>query len=135
MPRLTAWSLRAALLYRWVGFTFGALLLANKGLPFWPQVWRLLPSHIEFLLVGWMVQLALAVAFWILPRFPGGSRGNENLAAASLVLLNLGVLMSSFQGLSNILAATGRFCEVLAGLLFALHAWGRVKPLYPASKN
>lgn len=132
MPKLSVWSLRAALLHLLMGFTFGALILANKGQPFWPQAWSLLPQHIELLLVGWMAQLALAVAFWILPRYPGGSRGNERQAVASLVLLNLGVLLVAFQAIDPPLAAAGRVCEVLSGLLFALHAWGRVKPLYPA---
>lgn len=130
MPRLSVWALRAALLYLLSGFTLGALLLANKGQPFWPQVWGLLPPHIEFLLVGWMVQLALGVAFWILPRYSGGSRGNENLARASLLLLNLGVLLAAgFGGVVPLLLLAGRLCEALAGLLFALHAWGRVRPL------
>ena len=45
------------------------LLLWNKGVPISPYIWTLLPSHIEFLLIGWTVQLALGVAFWILPRW------------------------------------------------------------------
>lgn len=132
MPRISVWSLRAALLHLLTGFTLGALMLANKGQPFWPQAWGLLPPHVELLLVGWTVQLALGVAFWILPRFPGGSRGNESLAAASLILLNLGVVLVALQGTHTILLPAGRFFEALSGILFALHAWGRVKPLYPA---
>jgi hypothetical protein len=132
MPRLTIWSMRAALVCLMAGFTFGGLLLANKGQPFWPQVWWLLPPHMEFLLVGWMGQLALAVAFWILPRFPGGSRGNEALAAASILLLNLGVVLVALQAAAPSLLPLGRICEAASGLLFVLHAWRRVKPLYPA---
>ena len=133
MPRLSAWSLRASLLYLLAGFTFGALLLANKGQPFWPQVWWLLPAHIEFLLVGWTVQLALGVAFWILPRFQGGSRGNEALARSAILLLNLGVLLVAgqtlaTQGLAPLFLLAGRLCQGLAGILFALHALGRIKP-------
>jgi hypothetical protein len=131
LPRLTIWSLRAALIYLLAGFTFGALLLSNKGQPFWPQVWWLLPSHIEFLLIGWTAQLALGVAFWILPRFHG-SRGNEDLARASLLLLNLGVLLAAAQSVVPLMLIAGRLCEVLSGILFALHAWGRIKPLYPS---
>lgn len=135
MPRLTILSLRAALIYLLSGFTLGALLLANKGQPFAPQIWGLLPPHIEFVLVGWTVQLALAVAFWILPRFPGGSRGNERLASASILLLNAGVVMVAAQSLSmqhllSFLLLAGRLCEALSGILFALHAWERVRPLY-----
>lgn len=134
MPRLSAWAVRAALLYLLLGFTFGALLLANKGQPFWPAVWQLLPAHVEFLVLGWTGQLALGVAYWILPRYPGGSRGNERLAGAALVLLNIGVLLAALQGLGAGLFAAGRVCQLGAGLLFAAHAWGRVRPLYEGKK-
>ena len=111
------------------GFTLGGLLLAHKGQPFWPSAWLRLPPHIEFLVLGWMAQLALGVAFWILPRYPGGSRGNESLAAASIVLLNLGIILVALQSFAPGLLLAGRVCELAAGALFALHAWGRVRPL------
>lgn len=138
MPRLSVLTLRAALIYFLTGFTFGALLLANKGRPFSPQIWGLLPPHIEFLLIGWAVQLALGVAFWILPRYPGGSRGNERLAGSALLLLNIGILLVAAQSFAAqestpVLLITGRLCEALSGVLFILHAWGRIKPLYPSS--
>ena len=62
MPRLSVWMIRTALVHLLVGFTLGALLLANKGVPIHPMVWRLLPIHIELLLLGWTLQLALGVA-------------------------------------------------------------------------
>lgn len=65
MPRLSVWFVRASLLYLLAEVTFGALLLANKGIAYYPPIWNLFPIHIEFLLVGWLVQLALGVAFWI----------------------------------------------------------------------
>lgn len=34
MPRLTVWFLRSALIYLMLGFTFGMLILVNKGVPF-----------------------------------------------------------------------------------------------------
>jgi hypothetical protein len=128
MPRLSVWALRASLLYLLTGFSIGALLLANKGQPFWPLIWLLLPAHIEFLLVGWMVQLAVGVAFWILPRFPGGSRGNESLAGVSILLLNLGVLLVAFQGIFSLFLLLGRFCEAVSGFLFIWLAWSRIRP-------
>ncbi len=131
MPRLSVIAVRAALGYLLLGFTLGALLLANKGVPLAGWIWYLLPAHIEFLLVGWTAQLALGVAFWILPRFTGGSRGNETLAAWALALLNAGIWLAAAQGFIPalaFLALPGRFLQGLAALLFALHAWGRVRP-------
>ena len=49
MPRLSRLAIRAALLYLLLGFTFGGLMLLNKGIPLAPWAWRLLPAHVEFL--------------------------------------------------------------------------------------
>lgn len=133
MPRLSVIAIRAALVYLLLGFTFGALMLANKGIPFAPWLWNLLPSHVDFLLVGWTAQLILGVAFWILPRFSGGSRGNVRLAAAAILLLNAGVLLSAVQTVAPQipwLAPLGRVLQITAGVVFSLHAWGRVRPTY-----
>ena len=132
MPTLTRWGVRAALLYLVAGFTFGQLLLANKGVPFQPALWRLLPAHVEFLFVGWTVQLALVVAHWIIPRFRGGEFGRERLAQASFILLNCGVLLA---GLGPLLGAPpwvrlgGRLLEAAAVLAFGIYIWPRIRPL------
>jgi len=91
MPRLSVWFVRAALIYFLLGFTFGALLLAQKGISYYPAVWMLFPIHMEFLLIGWLAQLAMGVAFWIMPRFSRGpARGNAGLVWTSFALLNAG---------------------------------------------
>ena len=132
MPALTRWAVRAALLYLVLGFTFGGLLLANKGVPFDPGLWRLRAAHIEFLFFGWTAQLALAVAHWIVPRFRGGDFGRLRLAQAAFVLLNAGVLL---VGLGPLLGApapvhgAGRVLAAGAALSFAVYIWPRVRPL------
>lgn len=131
MPRLSVWFIRTALVYLASGFTFGMLLLFHKGVPLNPWMWQLLPLHIECVLIGWTVQLAMGVAFWILPRF-GALRGNESLAWLAYGLINVGVLA---VGLGGALAAppgitlAGRVAELLSVVFFAIHAWPRVKPL------
>lgn len=130
MPAISVWSIRAALLYLIAGFTFGALMLTNKGLPISPLVWRLLPIHMEFLLAGWLVQLAMGVAFWILPRFRN-QRGNSQVALAAFILLNTGiwlVVIGNAFGASSSLILAGRLAETGAAVAFAIHAWPRVKP-------
>jgi hypothetical protein len=87
--------------------------------------------HIELVLVGWTVQLALGVAFWLLPRW-GTERGNEGLAWLAYACLNVGVLGAGIgQWLDGpaFLPLLGRLAELLAALAFALHAWPRVKPV------
>lgn len=130
MPRLSCWFIRAALIYLAVGFTFGALLLFNKGVPLAPILWRLLPAHIEFLLLGWTGQLAIGVAFWILPRF-GAERGRPGAAYLAFFLLNIGVLLASIGPLlavTPLLLALGRLAEVGSAVALAVHAWPRIKP-------
>lgn len=130
MPRLSCWFVRSALIHLALGFTLGSLLLWNKGIPLDPLFWRLLPAHMEFLLIGWTVQLALGVAFWILPRF-GLSRGNEQLAWLSFALINLGVWLvasSAIFGASQIILL-GRASEAIAVIAFVLHLWPRIKAI------
>ena len=132
MPRLTIWMVRTALLHLLLGFLVGALLLANRGVPLHPAIPRLRPAHAELLLIGWTVQLAMGVAFWILPRFrPGPERGDERPAWAAWALLNLGVLTAAAGAAlldSGAAVAIGRGAEALAAAAFARHAWPRVKP-------
>lgn len=130
MPRWSVIAIRLSLVYLLTGFTFGALMLANKGIPFLPMLWALLPSHFEILLLGWFVHLAMGVAFWILPRFSqGSSRGNESIFRAAVILINLGiwgVMISGWFSLPGLLLF-GRVSEAAGAVAFLLHAWPRVK--------
>lgn len=131
MPRLSTWMIRAALGYLVVGFTFGGLILFQKGIPIDPALWSLLPAHIEFLLLGWTVQLVIGMAFWILPRFSRPPRrGNTALAWLAFGLLNVGVLLA---GLGRLVSASpavpflGHAGELSAAVAFVAHAWPRIK--------
>lgn len=131
MPRLSRWFVRASLIYLVIGFTLGGLVLFHKGIPLHPLLWQVLPAHIEFLLLGWTVQLAMGVAFWILPRF-GGSRGDEKPVWAAFILVNIGVWLVGL-GLSvrapALIPFLGRVAEVGGVTAFAFHIWPRIKRL------
>ena len=141
MPRLSVWFVRCALAYLALGFTIGALMLFEKGVPIYPPLLRLLPAHIEFVLFGWTVQLAMGIAFWILPRFSAGglrqvgdqsSRGNEKAAWLAFVLLNAGIWLAGIGAVLDLvplLLLLGRACEAMAAVAFAVHAWPRIKPM------
>jgi hypothetical protein len=131
VPRLSVWMIRAALIHLAAGFAIGALLLAHRGVPLHHAVPLLRPAHAEVLLLGWTMQLAMGVAFWILPRFrTGPERGDERPALLALLLLNLGVLAAAAGGISGLdpLSLGGRIAQGLAAAAFAIHAWPRVKP-------
>lgn len=130
MPRLSRLFVRAALASLVAGYGLGAVVLAAKGLggPGW--AWRLLPWHMELLLVGWSIQLAMGVAYWILPRFQY-HRGDPRPAWLALVLVNAGVAVigvGAALGAPPWVPWAGRAIEAAAVAAFAAHAWPRVKP-------
>lgn len=130
MPRLSQWMIRTAFLYLVAGFTVGALLLTHKGIPIHPALWSWLPTHIEFLLMGWIVQLTMGVAFWILPRYwQPPRRPNEGYVWLTFGLLNLGIWLvvagTTFRA-GEWLFFAGRAAEAGAVIFFGLHSWTRV---------
>lgn len=130
MPRVCVWLLRGSLLYLGAGFTLGALLLASKGLGVVPGVWAWLPVHMEWLLVGWFVQLVMGVAYWIFPRFglSPAARGRESLAWAAFLLLNIGIWLVCVNTVIGWpVAALGRLAEVAAALGMAMNIWARTR--------
>ncbi len=134
MTRLSVWTVRTSLLYLGAGFLIGALMLTQKGVPtFDPSALRMLPLHVEFVLFGWTLQLAMGIAFWILPRFSHGPRyGNQVFGWLAFVLLNIGVLcagLSQWLGADSAFALLGRLAEVGAVIAFVGHAWPRVRPI------
>ena len=132
MPRLSYLFIRASLVYLVLGFTLGGLILANKSIPFAPFIWALLPAHIEFLILGWLTQLALGVAFWILPRLASNTpRGNERWSWTAFVLVNLGIALnvaSPYVGLTW-LGLSARILQAAGVAAFAIGNWQRIYPL------
>lgn len=130
MPRLSTWFVRLSLLYLALGFSLGALLLANKAWQFSSSIWKLLPVHSEVLLLGWFVQLAVGVAYWILPRLSGTNpRGNQHLGWLAFWLINLGialVIIDAFIPLAGLLLAA-RLIQLAGVLSFVIGSWKRVK--------
>lgn len=130
MPKLSQWYIKISFGYLLLGFTIGALLLAHKGQPVHPILWSILPAHIEWLLIGWVAQLTLGMAFWITPRFwREPRRGNTTGAYVALVLLNLGIWLATLGPLLRLspwALIIGRVLEVGAALAFAHAIFPRV---------
>jgi len=129
MPRLSVWFLRASLVYLLAGFILGAVLLADNGLHFLASAWAVLPVHVEFLLTGWIIQLALGTAYWILPRNTQKlARGLPSLGWAAFWMFNLGILLVASGGfLPGIFQAVGRVLEILGAGLTVVLLWPRIK--------
>ena len=125
MPLTSRIFLRLALIHLVVGSTLGAWLLAAKGgwPPTAPDSFR--PAHVEMLLVGWLLNLIMGTAYWILPRHTTGpARGRAGPVVFALVALNVGVIAAGCGGW----LVGGRALEALGAAAFALHAWSRVRP-------
>lgn len=115
-----------------LGSTFGSLILVNKGLPFAPLVWALLPIHIEFLILGWLTQLALGVVFWILPRLTSSMpRGDERWSWAAFALVNLGIAVNIAAPYVGFiwLGLLARILQAAGVAAFTIGNWQRIYPL------
>ena len=139
MPRASVWLVRTALLHLTLGAGIGAVALAGKASAALAFSLALRPVHVECILIGWTLQLAFGVAYWILPRRPGGAKGGDTARVwTAWALLNAGVIAVGLGGLpavSGWALASGRLAEVAAAVLFATHAWPRVRSYTPAQRG
>lgn len=130
MPTPSRWMIGCSFVYLLLGILLGALMLIHKACPLHPSIWMLLPLHIEITIFGWIIQLTLGTAYWMLPRFlQGPPRGDSNLAYAMIASLNLGII---FVIADSLLSSTlpfgllGRIFELVAVLLFVMLHWNRI---------
>ncbi|MBK9941464.1 MAG: hypothetical protein IPP13_07575 [Kouleothrix sp.] len=136
MPRLSQLMVRTALVWLALGYSFGGLVLFTKGVSLLPWLWVLRTAHIHALLVGWTVQLACGVAFWILPRLDAsGSRGDERPVWGCYAALNSGVVLAVLHSVLSGVMVISRWLPLVVGLcylataaLFFRHAWPRIVP-------
>jgi hypothetical protein len=152
MPLTSRTFVRASIAYLCLGAVLGALLLANRWLPLDPRVAALKASHVQFLVVGWLTQLIMGIAWWLFPPLTIGlqshaprpvrrgqrQRGSEPLFWATFVFLNAGILLSAvFEplygwtqlGAFGFLASVAGIFFAAAAMAFVLNMWGRVREL------
>ncbi len=142
MPALSRWMLTLCFFYLFCGTTLGALLLTQQagfslgGIE--SKLVSLVMLHPLWLLVGWMAQCVLGMAYWIFPRLQKRERPRPFLAILSCLSLNLGLFLYSF---SSLFFASSSFFFVSNILLFLafplmfLHLHPRIKGFGSASAN
>ena len=147
MDRLTSVMLRTALVWLLTGFVIGAAMLVDRELPGRWRLW-LAPGHGHMLFVGWFMQFALGVAYWLLPRKRNPDRPlgyRPSLAYTAVVALNLGLVLrvagevaersghasDGTLGLLGVAAAL----QIAAVVIFVSQLWGRVGPRSIRPKN
>jgi cbb3-type cytochrome oxidase subunit 1 len=144
MPPLVRLYVRTSFLYFLGAFVLGALMALDSwlGLARWLRAVYL--SQLHLLVVGWITQLALGVAYWMFPRFRKEEnpepRGSNRLTWTVFILLNTGLLlrflfepfylMGPRPWLAALVALSG-VLQALAALGFGLLIWGRVRPMEP----
>lgn len=146
MDRLTRLMGRLSLVYLGLGFILGAVLLAGEGVSAnWGAAWGNVHAHVLF--VGWFVQFAVGIAYWLLPRRKTAAQPlgyNERLALLACGLINAGLLLrvvlepcfylQIIQGpfVTLGLALSG-ILQAGAGLIWASQLWGRFFRRYSAT--
>jgi hypothetical protein len=144
MPPIARNLVKAAFLYFLAAFLLGALMMLDRWLSFsrWLKVVYL--SQLHLLVVGWITQLAIGVAYWIFPRFlkeqDPRPRGSDALAWTVLICLNAGLLlrfliepfylMGPRPWLAMLMALSG-VLQATAALGFGWLIWGRIRAMEP----
>jgi hypothetical protein len=131
---------RAALIWLAIGFTFGALMLADSSVPGNWRFW-FAPTHGHVLFVGWFLQFAVGIAYWLLPRkrtdvAPLGY--NERTAFLSFILLNTGLVIrvvaepapriGYLPNLVDLMLVVSAITHIGAIGIIVVQLWNRVIP-------
>jgi hypothetical protein len=152
MPTTSRAFVKVSILCLVLGALLGALLLVNRWLPLDPRLATLKGSHVQLLIVGWLTQLILGVAWWLFPPLAlhprsGGTRparrgqaqrGSEPLFWATFLCLNAGVLLRvvfeplqawTQVGFFGFLVGISGLFLLAAAVAFVANMWGRVREL------
>jgi hypothetical protein len=137
MPTLTRWFIKIAMVYLAAALLVGLALSIRPLLTLLPFVGALSPVYFHLFLVGWVTQLIFGVVYWMFPKHTKDQpHGNEVGWLATFWLLNGGLLLRViFEPLQTLqpepiwgwLVGLSAFLQWLAGLIFVLNTWGRVK--------
>ncbi len=140
MPALTRWYIKTALVYLAIALLLAALLALPFSVSLPVYIRLMTPAYFHLFLVGWVTQMIFGVIYWMFPIITRARpRGNETVGWVSFVLLNGGLLLrvvgeplvsldpESWFGWLLVLSA---LLQWLAGLLFILLTWPRIKEKY-----
>jgi hypothetical protein len=140
VDRVSVVFLRAALVWLLLGFALGGLMLSDALVPGHWRVW-FAPTHGHMLFVGWFLQFAIGVGYWLLPRkrrteLPLGY--DERLTLVAIGLLNAGLLLRVIAEPAGRMGHGGRWADLtlaassvlqLAAIaIIVAQIWGRVTP-------
>jgi hypothetical protein len=134
VPTLTRWFIRSALVCLVAALVL-AVLMQSPAARAWPWLRVVWPTYLHLLVVGWLTQLIFGVAYWLFPRYSAESpRGSDRLGWASLVLLDLGLVLrvvgepwAAVGGTVGPLLLGSAAAQLLGGWAFVANTWPRVR--------
>jgi hypothetical protein len=136
MPPLTRWFVKTSFVYLALASIAGLLLEVRPALNL-AAPGGLFPVYIHLFALGWLTQLIFGVLFWMFPKHSAESpRGSETIGWLTYILLNAGLLLRALvepihsiqpSVLSGWILILSAIIQFLAGLLFVVNSWGRVK--------
>lgn len=135
MPTVSRWFIRSALACLIAGMAMGSWMLVQqaRGEPAPGGAWPVLHAHV--LLVGFLLQVVMGVAYWMFPRVQGRRPGNVP-AWAALACLNAGLALrvvaepvvdDGHGGAWRVLLGAAAVLPTLGAVLFAYAVAPRVK--------
>lgn len=130
MPTITRTFIKAAILYFALGLLTSFLVSARSLLNLPLFLDAMMPTYLHMLVVGWITQLIIGVAYWMFPKFSKQSpRGDERVGWAIFILLNIGlplrIIGEPFAiGWMLILSS---LLQLFAIWMFIIVIWPRVK--------
>lgn len=140
MDRVSIFLVRAALLWLLFGFALGALMLSDALVP---GTWRgwFAPTHGHILFVGWFLQFAIGVGYWLLPRKRSLERPegyDETRAFVAFALLNSGLMLRVIAeplqhagrdtDVLDVMLAISSLLQLAAIVIIVSQIWGRIVP-------
>jgi hypothetical protein len=135
MPLLTRLMLKTSLLYLALALLAGLLQASRSLLPAALRLPGLAPVYLHLFMVGWVSLLIFGVVFWMFPKFSREKpRGSEALGWGTFILINAGLILRVIGETSGLtgpgwgwVLVFSAALQLLAGLLFVLNTWPRVK--------
>lgn len=136
MPDISRVYIRSSLLCLAFGFILGGLIQANNAVFLSPVFWMMKGLHAHLLLYGWFAQVAMGVAFWCLPRLPGGYRGKPWANWTALILYQIGLatlaahnILAAHQVQIPHVTAVAVACLAAGIGLFIINMWPRLREI------
>lgn len=137
MPSLTRWFIKSAFVY-FVAALLVGVALATRSLSDLPLLLTALgPGYFHLFMLGWVTQLIFGVVYWMFPKYSREQpHGSERLWLATYWLLNIGLvlrllsepLLTTYAHPTwGWLLALSAVLQWLAGVVFVVNTWGRVK--------